>query len=135
MTAFAMSSELIQAVLSKFEHDPASLVEYAHFAKPGEFGVFSPMIFEFASKKDATALAIVRAAVEELQETLASLRLRGIEKFCLLGGLGNKYMPYLSDAYRKKGIHPPLGDAVSGAVQLAVSHFGEDSDNESEMRA
>ena len=127
-------SELIQAVLSKFEHDPVSLVEYAHFAKPGEFGVFAPMIFEFAGKKDATALAIVRAAVAELEETLASLRSRGIGKICLLGGLGKKYMPYLSDTYRKN-IYPPLGDAVSGAVQLAVSNFGESSDNESEMRA
>ena len=39
-------SALTSEVLRRFEDDPQTLVEYAHTAKPGEFGTFAPLVFE-----------------------------------------------------------------------------------------
>ena len=56
-------SDLTRGVLAEFEHNPQSLVEYAHIAKPGEFGKFAPLIFEFAENNDPIAVAIIDKAV------------------------------------------------------------------------
>ncbi len=117
-------SELTMHVLNRFQHDPQTIVEYAHSALPGEFGVFSPLIFEFAEKGDPTANAIVREAVSDVEETLNAIYTRKDQKLCLLGGLGTKYVDYLSDHIRQ-AISEPEGTAVDGAIALAMHDYSK----------
>lgn len=116
-------SELTRKVLAKFEHSPQTLVEYAHTALPGEFGTFAPLIFEQAEKQDPIARRLVDRAVSDLEETLDALISDNDLPICMLGGLGEVYRDLLSARFRGR-VRPPLGDAASGALALALKHFG-----------
>ena len=49
------ATALTSAVLAKFRDDPRTIVEYAHTARPGEFGSFAPMGF-LNTRKSMTQL-------------------------------------------------------------------------------
>lgn len=117
-------SELTRRVLAKFEDSPQTLVEYAHTALPGEFGAFAPLVFEQAVKQDPIARRLVDRAVSDLEETLDALVSGNDLPICMLGGLGSVYRDLLSERFRIR-VRPPRGDAASGALALAVKHFGE----------
>ena len=110
-------SALTDKILTDFENDPQTVVEYAYTAKPGEFGAFAPDIFEFADRRDPIAQKIVRRAVSDIEETLDAILLPENSRFCFLGGLGPVYGNVLGKYYRDR-VEPPLGDAVSGAIRL-----------------
>lgn len=114
-------SSLCEYVLAEFSNNPQVIVEYANQASPKDFGLFAPAIFEFADKKDAIALKIVDEALESIEKTL-SLIAADDQSFCLLGGLGPVYLDLLDDKYKRR-VQSPIGDALSGAVRLAVKHF------------
>ncbi len=111
-------------VLEHFRNNPQTIVEYAHGARPGEFGTFAPLILEFAIKQDPTAEAILHEAVEDIEETLAAIMVDSGQKLCLLGGLGGRYAPMLNETYRKRLVQP-AGTALDGAVELALRHFSQ----------
>ena len=117
-------SDLTKHVLNRFQHDPQTIVEYAHSALPGEFGVFSPLIFEFAEKGDPTAITIVKDAVRDVEEALNAIFTSTDQKLCLLGGMGSKYVNYLSDHIRQ-ALSEPEGTAVDGAIALAVQEYAK----------
>ncbi|MGI9400616.1 MAG: BadF/BadG/BcrA/BcrD ATPase family protein [Rhizobiaceae bacterium] len=116
-------SDLTKHVLRDFENNPQTVVEYAQTAKPGEFGKFAPVIFEYAEKRDPIALEIVRHAVTDIEETLDVI-LPSDSRFCMLGGLGGIYSALLSKHYREQ-LSEPDHDAVTGAAQLAIRYFGK----------
>lgn len=120
-------SELTRRVLAKFEHSPQTLVEYAHTALPGEFGAFAPLVFELAERQDPIARKLVDRAVSDLEETLDALTSGNDLPICMLGGLGEVYRDLLSERFRIR-VRPPRGDAASGALALAVKHFGDKTD-------
>src|SRR5262249_45472216 len=106
-----------------FQNDPGVLVEYAQKAVPGDFATFAPMLFEYAGRGDSVASAIVMEAVEDLEETIRVLIDPGKLSFCLLGGLAASYSKRLSAALQKRE-RLPEGNALSGALSMAVSMFG-----------
>lgn len=116
------SSDLTQHVLLQFNNNPTDIVEYAHKALPGEFGTFAPLIFDYAKLRDPVAQKILRSAVNDIEETLDAILIDETQKFCMLGGLGKLYANLINSNLRKR-IHPPLGDAISGAAALAVRNF------------
>lgn len=115
-------SPLTQKTMASFNDDPQTLVEFVQSASPADFGAFAPDIFEFAEQDDATATAIIGEAARVIEDILNAMGLQAGEPFCMLGGLGPKYMPYLSAAYREQ-VQPPLANAVSGAASLSIRHF------------
>lgn len=115
-------SALTEHVLEHFEDNPQTVVEYAHTAKPGEFGELAPLVIEYADRDDAIARRIVRRAVSDIEETLDVIMAGEDQSFCVLGGLGRTYTRLLSERYRNR-VRPPLADAVTGAAQSAVKHF------------
>lgn len=115
-------SPLTRRVLADFENEPHRIMEYAHTARPGEFGTYAPMIFEAVSRQDPVAQKIVREAVSKIEETLEFILKDNDSPLCMLGGLGPVYKDLLSENYRKR-IRPPIADAVTGAAQLAVKTF------------
>ncbi len=119
-------SELTRRVLANFEDSPQTLVEYAHTALPGEFGKFAPLVFELAGKQDPIAMRLVGRAVSDLEETLDALISDNDLPICMLGGLGGVYRDLLGERFRIR-VRPPRGDAASGALALAVKHFGSEA--------
>jgi glucosamine kinase len=116
------ASALTNDVLSRFGGDPRRLVEYAHTAKPGEFGAFAPIVFDHAERGDPIAAALVDGALRSIEEALSAIMAPDCSRLCLLGGLAHKYESRLSERYRAL-VREPLGDALQGAVALAVSRF------------
>jgi glucosamine kinase len=115
-------TDLTEHLLTQFNGNPTDIVEYAHNAQPSEFGVFAPLIFEYAKLRDPVAQKILRNAVRDVEETLEAILVDDHHKFCMLGGLGKLYAD-LVNSNLKKRIHPPLGNATSGAAALAVRNF------------
>ena len=117
-------SPLAELVLDRFGRNPGDMVEFTTAAKPGDYGAFAPMVFEHAAKGDAVAKRIAEHAVADVEETLAVFDLGPSERLCLLGGLSALYAPLLPERYRAI-MHPPLQDALGGAIQMAVKKFGK----------
>ncbi len=116
-------SELTQAVMAMFNNDPGVLVDFAQAAKPRDFAGFAPLLFEYADRGDPVAGEIVTAAVGDLEETLRALIEDSDLPFSLLGGLASDYSRRLTASMRNRE-RPPNGNAVSGALAMAVSMFG-----------
>ena len=117
-------SELTQIVLKRFQHNPQTIVEYAHEAKPGQFGELTPLIFEYAELGDETALNLIDKAVQSIEETLAVISPDNKDPICLLGGLGSKYERYLHRDFVDKLV-APAGLPVDGALSLALQEYSE----------
>lgn len=117
-------SELTREILARFGNNPSTLVEYAQAAKPGDFSSFAPVLFEYADRGDAVASAIVSSAVEDLEENLRALIWVEELPFCLLGGLASSYSKRLNGPFKERE-RRPKGNALSGALAIAVTMFGE----------
>ncbi|KQU74675.1 N-acetylglucosamine kinase [Aminobacter sp. DSM 101952] len=117
-------SPLTGIILERFNNDPSEIVEFTTTAKPADYGAFAPMVFEHAAKGDFVGQKLVERAVADVEETLAVFDLSPTERLCLLGGLAGLYAPLLSRRYRTI-MHPPLQDALGGAVAMAVRVFGK----------
>ncbi len=116
------TSPLTEEMLAVFRNRPEDVVEFTTNAKPGDFGGFAPKVFDHAAKGDAVAVWIVGKAVADVEAALGALDLAEDAPLCLLGGLAPLYAPRLSARYRKL-LREPLGDALSGAVRMAVRAF------------
>jgi glucosamine kinase len=116
-------SPLTEALLAVFRGNPRDVVEFTTTAKPGDFGGFAPMVFEYAAKGDAVAERILARAVSDIEASLGVLDLRESDPLCLLGGLAPLLEPRLSQKYRAM-VRPPLQDALGGAVAMAARLFG-----------
>lgn len=116
-------SPLTADVLRHFQNDPQSLVEYAHTARPGEFGTFAPMVFDHADRGDPIGLSLVQGATRSVEEALDAIMPPGCERLCLLGGLAPRYRDRLGARYRAL-LREPLGDGLEGAVAMARQSFG-----------
>jgi N-acetylglucosamine kinase-like BadF-type ATPase len=119
---FHASSPLTDAVMLRFESNPYKIVEFAHSARPSDFGALAPLVFEYAASNDAVALAILQKSVTQIEEGLDAMMPAGPERLSLIGGLGALFEERLSARYRAK-LQKPLNDALTGAVQLAVKNF------------
>jgi len=115
-------SGLTDYILAQFENNPQTIVEYAHTAKPGEFGKFAPAIFDFSAKNDTIAKGIVSNAVRDIEETLDVILTGEKQKICLLGGLGGIYADLLDDRLKNR-ISEPMGNAADGALALCREKY------------
>jgi glucosamine kinase len=115
-------SELTSEILRRFEDDPQTLVEYAHTAKPGEFGTFAPLVFEYAERGDPIGNALIDGAVRSIEEALRAIMPPDCDRLCLLGGLARLYQPFLGPRFRNL-VKEPSGDALQGALGLALQRF------------
>lgn len=116
-------SPLSAIVLERFRSDPSEIVEFTTAAKPADYGAFAPLVFEHASQGDPIGKRLVDRALGDVEETLGVFNLSHPQRLCLLGGLADLYAPLLGEPYRAI-IHPPLQDALGGAVMMAVKRFG-----------
>ena len=118
------ASDLTRHVLARFGNDPSALVAYAQKAKPVDFSGFAPLLFEYADRGDGVACAIVAGAIEDLEDNLRPLIWAEELPFCLLGGLASAYSRQLRSPFKERE-RPSKGNALSGALAMAVSMFGK----------
>jgi len=116
-------SALTDAVLEAHRNDPRRLVEFTLDAKPGDFGAYAPMVFDYAAKGDLVADAILARATSAIEASLSALKLVPKNPLCLLGGLAPLYAKRLSATYQPL-LREPKQDALGGAVSMAVRLFG-----------
>jgi glucosamine kinase len=109
------ASGLTQEVLGEFGSDPVAMLRWSRDAKPGDFGAFSPRVFDRAAAGDPIALAIVgeaARAVEALTRVVVAL---GAERVALVGGVGEALRPYFDPDIAAR-LKPPLYDPTDGAI-------------------
>lgn len=119
-------SRLTQDVLAEFDNKPDNLVEFAWTAKPGDFGKYSPRIFQYAREGDAVAVKLLMQSAEYISETLEHLISKGAERISLLGGMAPLYVKWLPE-HQQRLLIAPLADALTGALQLAIKRYGKAS--------
>jgi glucosamine kinase len=117
------ASGLSREVLARYGDSPSTLVEYAQMVKPRDFAAFAPLLFDYAERGDAIARSIVGDATRHLEMALQALIGAGDLPFCLLGGLASSYAKRLSPAFKSRE-RAPEGNALSGALSMAVAMFG-----------
>lgn len=117
-------SPLTHEVLSAYNNNPRGIVEFTLSAKPGDFGRYAPMVFDYAAKGDVVGNAIIDRATAAIEASLAALKLAPDDPLCLLGGLAPLYGPRLSADYRKL-LRESRQDALGGAVSMAARLFGK----------
>ena len=115
-------SPLTSDVMIEFKGGPARLVAFASRATPRDFGRYAPRVFAAAANGDHIALDLLKAGASGIEETLTAVIASGASRLCLLGGLAPLYPPFLSAPIHAHLV-PAEGDALSGAVRLAVTHF------------
>lgn len=118
-------SALTEEVLAEFGHEPSRLVAFARYATPSDFGRYSPKIFSAANSNDPVGLKLLREGAAAVDEALDAVVRAGGDRICLLGGLSPHYPKWLSEANRSRLVGA-RGDALSGAVSLAVLRFGRE---------
>jgi glucosamine kinase len=118
-------SPLCEAILAEFDGNPELIVDFARLARPGDFGRYTPKVFEFAGRDDATALRILKVGASSVDEALDAVHAvtGDAGRLCLLGGLAPLYPPYLAERHRLR-LSEPRADALTGAVELAVKAHG-----------
>lgn len=119
------AAPLTERAMAEFGGDPERVVEFAHTAKPKDFGRFAPLVFEAAGSGDAVAVAIVKAGAQAIDASLDALLWPECRTICLLGGLGPLYRPWLSADHRTLLVEPK-GDALQGAAALALELLNAD---------
>jgi len=112
------STDLTDAVLDRFGKDPSALVDFASTAIPAEFGSLAPCVTDSAKAGDAIATRLMKDGGFYIELAFANLKPKPEEPFCLTGGLGPSYTPYLSPT-AQEWLRPAKGSALDGALSLA----------------
>lgn len=116
------ASPLTDRLIAEFGGSPGPMVEFARTATPGDFGRFAPAVFVAAENGDSVGLDIVRQAAGTVDVALDRIVEDGVDRIALLGGLAPLYPVYLAARHRPRLV-APAGNALAGAVALAVRHF------------
>jgi len=109
---------LLRSVFERFEADAYAIVRWMRDTGPRDYAGLAPLVVAHAERGDAAARDLLRAAAGHIDVMVARLLELGTLRLCLMGGLNEKVEPYLSDKTRDRLVLP-LGDALSGALELA----------------
>jgi glucosamine kinase len=118
----AEETGLAAAILTRFNWDPAKIVAFAARASSADYAKFAPLIFKYASAKDALAIALVSEAAESAVSIIDRLLAAGATTVSLIGGLAEPLLPWLPPRLFDF-ITPPQSDSVDGAILMARRAF------------
>jgi glucosamine kinase len=120
-------SGLSRTLLAKFDSDPLRMMSWAQSAKPGDYGMFAPQVFEAARAGESGALEIVTRAATAIAAIFRRLEALGAERIAIVGGVAAPLRTYLPAEVEAR-LRTPKHDAVDGAILLvggALSAPGE----------
>jgi glucosamine kinase len=111
-------TSLLKKLLERFDGDPHAIVRWMGVARPRDFAMLAPIVFDYAARKDAAACELARLAAAHIDVIADRLVALGVSRLALAGGLAASMEPWLAPTTRKLLVAPE-GDALSGALQLA----------------
>lgn len=109
---------LSAAVTERFDHDTAKAIAWMDQATPRDYGMFAPLVMDYAEANDPIARSIVEDAAEHIERFIETIFARGVARCTLVGGLAPRISPWLR-ARTVERLSAPLGDAIDGALRLA----------------
>lgn len=109
-------------VSKKFSDDPTSMLSFAKTAAPAEYAQLAPIVVNAAQAGDVTAVKLMQEGARYIKDGLKAIGHQPDEPLCLAGGLGAHYAPYLGKTLADS-LTDPQGDAVAGALRLAISGY------------
>lgn len=110
----------IDALIEKYAHQPST-----------EFAKIAPLVFQLADAGEKIALAIIQKACDYIETIVLEHNLGDAEKIVLLGGLAERYLPYLMmmssttrlDLSKLYQLLPQDKSIEYGAYLFACSHL------------
>ena len=108
--------------LKKFKNNIKSIVEITKSFKPKDYADFAPEIFTAMDNHDSNAKKIIESEVILIEQSLMASGFSEQNAFCLIGGLGKLFLPFLSDKFVNT-CKPPKGNALQGAIAIAKREF------------
>ncbi len=111
-------SAITQIVMQHFNQDVDAIVEWSKTARPCDYGRFSPQIFQYAQKDDPVAEALLLQTAADLDMYLNALHQRGANQIALMGGIGERIVPWLTQQ-SQRWLVAPKKDAIDGALMMA----------------
>ncbi|GGE72182.1 BadF/BadG/BcrA/BcrD ATPase family protein [Sphingomonas prati] len=109
---------LSAAVTEQFEHDTARAIAWMDQATPRDYGMFAPLVMDYAEANDPIARSIVEQAASHIERFIETIFERGVARCTLVGGLAPRMSPWLR-ARTVARLSAPLGDTLDGALRLA----------------
>lgn len=114
----AEETRLSGLILDRFRHDPAKIISFAAGATPAQYAEFAPLVFEYASRKDPLAIALVQETADAAARIIDRLVAGGASLISLIGGLAEPLVPWLPSRVRSF-LAAPQSDPLEGAILLA----------------
>ncbi len=111
-------SPLSDSVLTDL-NGAAGIVHFSLAARPGDFAALAPRVTDAADAGDPLAVDLMRDGASHIERSILALGWTPGEPLCLLGGLSERYRPYLPAALAA-ALVPARGSALDGALALAA---------------
>ncbi|NIJ06728.1 glucosamine kinase [Sphingomonas vulcanisoli] len=109
---------LSTAVTERFDHDTARAIAWMAEASPRDYGIFAPLVMDYAEADDEIARSIVEDAALHIERFIETIFARGAPRCVLVGGLAPRMKPWLRSRTVER-LSEPLGDPLDGALALA----------------
>ncbi|MCF7481370.1 N-acetylglucosamine kinase [Vibrio sp. J1-1] len=109
---------LAQHVMAHFENNVDNVVAWSKQALPRDYGQFSPAIFQHAQQGDTLAIEMLKQTAADIEMFLMALNRRGATRICLMGGIAERILQWLSPPVQKWIVEPQF-DAIEGAIMFA----------------
>lgn len=121
----AARTELVDFILGRFDGDMRQIIAFSRTATAADYATFAPTVFDYAHKGDALGISILQRACTYIARGLDRLGIEALGRFSLTGGLASSYAALAFLPHRKL-FRPALGDALEGALSLALLANGRD---------
>lgn len=125
------STDLTAAVMARFDNSPDKLMawsfdnpEIGRPARPADYGTFVPLFFEFYEKHDPVAQELMQFELLAVDEYVHWFMGRGAKAIAVVGGLGRRLHPLLSERYGALIVDPKF-EPLRGALILARQLFDQ----------
>ncbi len=117
-------SNLTRQFLSGFDNQIKNIVKAAAEYAPKDFAKYAPDIVAAAKADDVNGKLIMTRQVDLVAKSINATGFDPAKPFCMLGGLGLIYLKLLPQKYQQAA-QPPDGDALFGALRMAIQLFAK----------
>lgn len=107
-----------RSLMAKFNHSPASLVDWAETATPSDYAQYAPEVIAASNNNDPIAQIVTQQCFSDYRDLLDMLINKGASRISLIGGLSSIYKSWLPEQYHAY-LRAPLGDPIDGAIIMA----------------